>query len=107
MKKNQKYTQEEITLAIDMWKESGLTKAQFCKRENISRNTFKYWQSRYRQVQVPIKKHKGFIPLEVTEPTQPDFIVDSACITISYPNGVQVQCPMNINDKQLKSLISH
>ena len=36
MKRNQKYTQEEITIAIDMWKESGLTKAEFCKRESIS-----------------------------------------------------------------------
>ena len=108
MKKDQKYTQEEILLAVDMWKESGLTKAEFCKRENISPNTLKYWQRRYKHIRdKPRVLNDKFIPVEVPGPKVPDIPgEDIGNITITYPNGIQVSCPLTINDNQLRSLIN-
>ena len=43
MRKNQKYSQEEMFLAIELWQESGLSQFKFCKREGIAKGTFQYW----------------------------------------------------------------
>ncbi len=35
MRKNCKYKQEEMFLAIEIWKESGMSQYSFCKREQL------------------------------------------------------------------------
>jgi transposase-like protein len=52
MRKNQKYSKEEMYLAIELWQESGLSQAKFCSRENLLVKTFSYWYRKY-------KKEKG------------------------------------------------
>jgi hypothetical protein len=54
MRKNQKYSKEEMYLAMELWQESGLSQGKFCSRENLSVKTFSYWYKKY-------KKEKGFL----------------------------------------------
>jgi hypothetical protein len=53
VRKNQKYSKEEMYLAIELWQESGLSQVKFCSREKLSVKTFSYWYRKY-------KKGKGF-----------------------------------------------
>ena len=112
MRKNQKYSKEEMYLAIELWRESGLSQVKFCSRENLSVKTFSYWYRKY-------KKEKGF-SAEVTKETPDTFIPVEVSggrtttvrnegygrIEVSFPNGVQVSCPVGIDIGQLKSLIN-
>ena len=110
MRKNQKYTQEEMYLAIELWKESGISIEKFCHQEALAVGTFKYWQLKYNREQ---KKQFGstskpFIPIQVTSHTTRQIssslnINDS--ITIAYPNGIEVSCPISVGMDQLKALI--
>jgi transposase-like protein len=47
MKKNQKYNQEEMFLAVELCKESGLSQKEYAIQEGLSLHTFKYWVKKY------------------------------------------------------------
>lgn len=107
MQKNQKYTQEEMYLAIELWKESGLSQNQFCNKENISLHTFKYWYKKYRKEKTnpQSKPSQNFIPVQVKALNAP-IIEEQQDITIIYPNGIELQCPLNIPPSLLKTLLN-
>jgi hypothetical protein len=66
MRKNQKYSKEEMYLAKELWQESGLSQFKFCSRENLSVKTFSYWYRKY-------KKEKG-LSVEENKETPDAFI---------------------------------
>jgi transposase-like protein len=112
MRKNQKYSKEEMYLAIELWQESGLSQVKFCSRENLSVKTFSYWYRKY-------KKENGlsagrnnevtdaFIPVKVSgDRTANVSDGEYGRIEVSFPNGVQLSCPVGIDIGQLKSLIN-
>ena len=108
MKKNQKYTAEEMNLAIELWKESGLSQQKYCTHNHIAFSTFKYWQKKIQKEKFTstVKASRPFISVDV--PSTVDLampVPDAGYITISYPNGIQVSCPVNINHEQLRTLI--
>jgi hypothetical protein len=99
-------------LAIELWQESGLSQVKFCSREKLSVKTFSYWYRKY-------KKEKGlssevyketpdtFIPVKVSgDRTANVSDGEYGRIEVSFPNGVQVNCPVGIDIGQLKSLIN-
>jgi hypothetical protein len=109
MEKNQKYTREIMFKIIEQWKASGLSQLLFYKREKISKSTFGYWYKKYKQEKgllpkSPKKVHHTFIPVEIPTPVN-DVNVDLARIEISFPNGVQLNCPASIDMGQLKTVI--
>jgi transposase-like protein len=106
MKKNQKYTREEMFMAIELWKESGLPQKTYCGQNNLSFSTFKYWQKKYQKEigndKAQVSTH-SFIPVHV--PKAPEADIAPGIITISYPNGVTIDCPVNTRIDLLRSLI--
>ena len=114
MKKNQKYSQDEMYLAIEMWNESGLSQYSFCKREQLSTSTFSYWIKKYRKEKDQLEPFqedfvKTFISVEVSRAMESQALntrlSDNYRIEITYPNGVRLSCPVNIDLQQIKTLI--
>ena len=71
MRKNQKYSKEEMYLAIELWQESGLSQVKFCSREKLSVKTFSYWYRKYKNEKgLSVKENKEtpdtFIPVKVS-----------------------------------------
>jgi hypothetical protein len=116
MKSNQKYTQEEMYLAIGLWEESGQSQTSWCKENNMCRGTLKYWLKKYRQESACRANQKRvhkvgpedpFIPIDIATFENLSLSPDNkTAITITYPSGVQVSCPVGIGIKQLKALIN-
>jgi transposase-like protein len=109
MRKNQKYSKEQIYLAIEKWQASGLSQYQFCKQEDISKSTFGYWYKKYKQEQSisgfsPKKPDKTFLPLEFSTHSPESSENPPERITITYPNGVQVSCPLILDSHRLTNL---
>jgi transposase-like protein len=100
MRKNQKYSKEEMYLAIELWKESGLSQVKFCSREKLSVKTFSYWLRKYRKekgflAEYSKKVPKTFIPLEISSGAAPAHAnTNSGQIDVSFPNGVHLSCPV-------------
>ena len=108
MRANQKYSKEEMYLAIELWKESSQNQAAYCKANKLSRNTFKYWINKYnKEKPKPHQKVKdNFVQLEVEKSVVPiEKPVDFNNISISYPNGTTVTCPVDISPAQLIALV--
>ncbi len=83
---------------IESWQQSGISQNRFCKEENLSTSTFNYWFKKYKQekdraTHANSNPVKTFLPVEVTEGL---IRSDKDFITITYPNGIQVSCPMNL-----------
>jgi len=111
MRKNQKYSKEEMYRAIEQCQESGLSQVKFCSRENLSVKTFSYWLRKYRQEKglSPLSNRKAsetFIPVEVSKGRTSNVTNTGGQIEIFFPNGVQMSCPVGIDIDQLKSLIN-
>jgi hypothetical protein len=110
MKKNQKYSKEEMYLAIEIWQESGVTQAEFCERENIPVSSFHHWVKKYKKEQELISlyldQYPGFIPVKVSPPVN-SINEDPERIEISFPNGVRLSCPAGTDINQLKTLINY
>lgn len=110
MRKNQKYSKEEMYLAIEMWRERGLSQSRFCSVEKLSVKTFAYWLRKYKQEKgFPAKKDYGvpktFIPVEIPGAIN-NLVPGSGHIGVTFPNGVEVKCPVGIDIRQLKTLIN-
>lgn len=111
MRKNQKYSKEEMYLAIGKWQKSGLTQHQFCKGEKLAKATFSYWLKKYRQEQGQSRSSssqkpvKAFIPVELSK-TLELASSESRQIQITYPNGIRLSCPVDVAMQQLKTLIN-
>jgi transposase-like protein len=112
MRKNQKYSKEEMYLAIELWQESGLSQIKFCSREKLSVKTFSYWYRKYKNEKgLSGKENKempdAFIPVKVSgDRTAADTDGEYGRIEVSFPNGVQLSCPVGIDIGQLKNLIN-
>jgi len=112
MQKNQKYSKEEMYLAIELWQESGLSQVKFCSREKLSVKTFSYWLRKYRKekgflAEGSKKVSDTFIPLEISRGgTSTQANTNSGRIEMIFPNGVQLSCPVGIDIGQLKNLIN-
>jgi hypothetical protein len=108
MKKNQKNTQEEMYLAIELWKESGLSQKNYCSENGIVYNTFKYWVKKYNGKKKPVKPQvKTFLPIQVNTTPEAYLLGHSNNeITITYPNGIEIKCPVDISTLHLKTLLA-
>lgn len=108
MRKNQKYSQDEMVLAMELWRESGLSQQKFCTREGIPFYIFKYWHKKLRNNNKPGSPEPlPFIPVQISRQVEQQVCkVILPSIRITYPNGAQIECPAGINPEQLRVLVN-
>lgn len=109
MRKNQNTKKEEMFLAIEIWQDSQLTQSKFCNQEGISLHSFKYWYNKYKIANDKLnilnnKDVKKFIPVEVSSEPETS-IAGSGQIEITFPNGIQISCPVDMNIHKLRILL--
>ncbi len=107
MKRNQKYTKEQMYQAIEQCMQDGLSHMQFCKRADINYQTFKFWVKKYnREKGTGRSMAPTFMPVQVVQPVQFDQSRDEPeSIIITYPNGIRVSCPVSVPQVTLKTLL--
>ena len=109
MRKNQKYSKEQMYLAIEKWQESGLSQVKFCKQEELSAKVFCYWLRKYRSEKVsavPANNTSAFIPVSLSGTGNNVRVLQPGQrIELFFPNGVRLNCPVGIEVSQLKTLI--
>ena len=73
-----KHTLEQMQEVISRWSQSGLSKKEFCRQQDIAYSKFHYWHKRVRTGGAP-----GFAELSVPGTLPPD------CEVI-FPSGIRV-----------------
>ena len=96
-----KYNLEEIENHLEQWKESGLSKKDYCEQASVNYWAFKRWCCSY-----------GYVKKRVTRP-QNEFIQLKPTsghltgkIEVIYPNGVRIQLPSSRDKELLQILIN-
>ena len=107
--------QEEALIAIELWRESGLSQNEFCRRESIHRSTFQHWRRRYDADYDYKGKNKktskptgdSFISLEMKSVTAFDpKDMNNEDLEIIYKNDVRIKCSLSIPLSVLQKLIN-
>ncbi len=70
---------EHMEAEVQKWRESTLTKKEFCQQQGIKESTFGYWIARSNE-----KRKRGFLPLSAP-------CAGAAPVEIIYPNGIRVK----------------
>ena len=103
-----KEREEEILLAIDMWRESGLSQGAFCRRENIARSTFQSWRRKYDTTDyydtTPTTETESFLSVELSSSGSAPS--SSSQLEIVYPNGVKLNYDFSMGLSILSKLIN-
>lgn len=70
---------------VRQWRESGLTRNEFCQQHGVTLSKFGYWIARFKEDQ---SDGGGcFIPMGCSGPS------GHAVLSVIYPNGVRLEVP--------------
>jgi len=87
---------------IDVWQNSGLSQASFCRQHGIAPTTFRDWLKRYKATKNQSSSlTKGFVPVKVEQ--MPNKIFDAE---LMFPNGISVRLNKSIDTTLLTHLIN-
>lgn len=75
---------EKMLALVAHWRESGLTRKQFCNQAGITLSKFNYWVAKERA-----QSSEGFVELGGGSPSAP--------VEITYPNGVKLQAAADMS----------
>ena len=70
---------------VRQWRESGLTRSEFCLQHGLTVSKFGYWIARWKENGSGVDH--GFIPMGTATAGNP------SVISVVYPNGVRVELP--------------
>jgi hypothetical protein len=96
---------DETYSLIPVWKESRQSVRQFCKGQDISEHTFRYWYKKYRTTTESDRKlidDGCFVPVQIMGDNNSR---EEDKIEIEYPNGVGIKLPVKTNLRIIKTLI--
>jgi hypothetical protein len=113
MKRTDQERKQEMYRILKQWDKSNLNQKDFCVRHCINYSVFKYWNKKRkseveisdtktnnRQKEPPVKKNaEGFIPITLKQKLK------SQGLSITYPNGVEVACPDEMDLDQFKLMV--
>lgn len=100
MKSKERQDRKEAMFArIEQCRQSGLSKKEYCRQNQITPSLFYYWQKKYKE-----QHHltTGFLPLHIKE--TPGFL--NHAFEIQYPNGVCLRMAVMVDAQQLRMLIN-
>jgi hypothetical protein len=112
MKRNDPERKKKMYHMLSQWEKSDLNQKEFCQKNDVNYSVLKYWNKKRKleheikdaskkghHLSSPPKNTDKFIPITITQKLK------SSGLRITYPNGVQLYCPEEIELEQFKKLI--
>jgi hypothetical protein len=106
MRKNRKYSQQEMFGLIRKWEASGISQEKYLKDNGIAKSTFGFWRKKYlREQKGAAVQDRNFIPVKIDAPVEEYGQKAENQIELHYPSGVKLICSGNIEFARLMALI--
>lgn len=99
MEEVKQYARNEREELVAKWRLSGMSKAAFCREQQIEPKRFYSWSC------PSSHKHKKDKPVGFKPVRSPTTSVTSSLMVIQFPNGVSVKLPFSSEIDQLLSLL--
>jgi len=95
--------QQKMFGIIKEWKNNDLTISELCKKHNITKDSFSYWNKKYNKIQnnKSVSNKVEFIPLKILQPQ-----IAKNLLTIVFPNQVSVIIENSEDINLVKKLIN-
>ncbi len=98
-----KYTETFKKQSVLGWEQSGMSRTGWCEQEQLNRRTFSVWIKKYGNTSQKHLSHPKpqatFLPIEMSS------IGEMGRLKLIYPNGVELNCPIDMELHQLAQLI--
>ena len=87
---------------IEQWQQSGLTQAEYCRRNNLKHHQLVYWKKRYLKTETDVSFAAVKLEdlLDTPAPTAP------ASLTVVIDNQLKVEVTDGFNPQLLRQLIA-
>lgn len=100
--KKTRYTETEMRAAYVEWQQSGLSKQDYCLKNNLQRGTFFYWIKKLGYTESP--PAGNFQEIKIPRPeSKANFPIPE--IEIEYPSGTKLRLYKPADTALIKSLI--
>ncbi len=94
---------------MERWQKSALTATAYCKEQQLSIDSFKYWQYRILPHTRGSRGGKEFVEVCLTEHRRPAVIEnarESVSILLETPLGYKIHLPRDLSQTELSLLLS-
>jgi len=86
---------------IDNWQETGLTQAEYCRRNNLKHHQLVYWKKRFLKTETDV----SFVPLKLEDlldiPARPD----AASLSLVLNNHFKIEISAGFDAQLLRQVI--
>lgn len=100
MMTSQKEKSEELArfwkTHIDQWATSGLTQTEYCRQNEISRDRFTYWKTKFKKQNSSVEFVRLPVPIRV----------DPVGLKLNIGQGLQIEIPDGFKKETLEQVLS-
>ncbi len=90
---------------IERCKQSGLSRRQFCKDNDLSLSKFNYYRGKFKQQGASTPK-SALVPITIkANPSANNIPAVGSAFQITFKNGLYCQIPINVEAEKLKQLM--
>ena len=86
---------------IDTWQETGLTQAEYCRRNNLKHHQLVYWKKRFLKTETDV----SFVPLKLEDLLDMPARQDQAALTLVINNDFKIEIRAGFDAQLLRQLI--
>ena len=86
---------------IDTWQETGLTQAEYCRRNNLKHHQLVYWKKRFLKTETDV----SFVPLKLEDLLDIPARQDQASLTLVINNDFKIEIRAGFDAQLLRQLI--
>jgi len=87
---------------IEQWQQSGLTQAEYCRRNNLKHHQLAYWKKRCLKTQTDV----SFAAVQLEDLLDTPALADQAALTLEIDNLFKVQITEGFDPELLRQLIA-
>ena len=87
---------------IEQWQQSGLTQAEYCRRNNLKHHQLVYWKKRYLKTETDV----SFAAVKLEDLLDTPAPPDPASLTVVIDNQLKVEVTDGFNPQLLRQLIA-
>lgn len=100
MEKTRKEKSEELTkfwqYHINQWSDSGLTQTEYCRQNDLSRDRFAYWKTKFNRKKLPV---------EFAQINAPSMIIGQTGLKLNIGPALQIEIPDGFSRTTLEHVL--
>ena len=87
---------------IEQWQQTGLSQAEYCRRNNLKHHQLVYWKKRYLKAETEV----SFVPVQLEALLDIPAPADQASLTVIIDNPFKVEIAAGFDPQLLRQVVT-